>query len=278
MIALGRRRRLPGRPADAAAMRRDPVGDQRARVGGGEFGVGGAHVAQPAKTVQRFLPAAIRDIEQEGRTPARSRPDGRRAESGRGRFRRQSAGRRGGDPAARSAHARACGRCSASDREGLCAGDGAPSANIPWRSASTDACCRPSLPPRPTSFKGSIWRLLDDSAEPAKAIRPAIYLLRPGGAAARRRTRPCRKAPDPRRSMSAGVVRSQPSGVMKSVHAGYLAGMDRVGGDRRVLAPGSCRTISSPSSGSSEQFEKTIRPPGLSNAHGTVQQAALQAG
>ena len=67
--ALGRRLRVPRRPADAAAMGRDPVGHQGARIGGGEFGVGGAHVAQPAEAVQRLLPALVCDIEQEGRPP-----------------------------------------------------------------------------------------------------------------------------------------------------------------------------------------------------------------
>ena len=56
--ALGGRRRLPGDAGDAAAVDGDPVRHQRARIGGGELGAGGAHVAQPAEAVQRLQPAA----------------------------------------------------------------------------------------------------------------------------------------------------------------------------------------------------------------------------
>ena len=57
--ALGRGAGLPGDAGNVAAMHGDPVGDQGAGVGGGELGAGGAHVAQPAKAVQRLLPAVI---------------------------------------------------------------------------------------------------------------------------------------------------------------------------------------------------------------------------
>src|SRR5918994_1050834 len=64
--ALGRCRRLPADAADAAAMHGDPIGNQRPGVGGGKLGAGGAHVAQPAEAVQRFLPAAIGDLHLKG--------------------------------------------------------------------------------------------------------------------------------------------------------------------------------------------------------------------
>ena len=68
--ALGRGRRLPGDARDAAAMGRDPVGHQRARIGGRELGAGRAHVAQPAEAVQRLQPAAVLHLDLEWRAAA----------------------------------------------------------------------------------------------------------------------------------------------------------------------------------------------------------------
>ena len=57
-------------PEMRAAMHGDPVRHQRSRIGGGEFGAGGAHVAQPAETVQRFQPSRICDVDLERRLAA----------------------------------------------------------------------------------------------------------------------------------------------------------------------------------------------------------------
>ena len=62
--------RVPGDAGNAGAVDLDPVGDQRARVGGGELGAGGAHMAQPAEAVQRFQPLRIGDVELERRLAA----------------------------------------------------------------------------------------------------------------------------------------------------------------------------------------------------------------
>ncbi len=70
-----------------------------------------------AANENRAATSASRDARRSsGKANGRpSRSSRRTAESGRGRFRRRSVDRRGGDPAARSARARACGRYSASD-------------------------------------------------------------------------------------------------------------------------------------------------------------------
>ena len=61
---------IPGDAGNAGAVDLDPVRDQRAGVGGGKLGAGGAHVAQPAEAVQRFQPLRIGDVELEGRLAA----------------------------------------------------------------------------------------------------------------------------------------------------------------------------------------------------------------
>ncbi len=137
--------------------------------------------------------------------------------------------------------------------------------------------CRPSLPPRPTSFKGSIWRLLDDSADSAKAVRPTIFLRQ-----ARRRSRAAKNPSMPEsagsgRTRSAGVVRRNPSGVTKSAVPGSSPTSDRIGGDRLVLGqegPDHLLAL--------QRIERAVGeddpPAGPDQSHGTVQQAALQAG
>ncbi len=65
--ALCRDLRCPGRTANRAAMRGDPVAEQSPRIGGGKFGACGAQIAQPAKIVQGSLPRGIGRLNQERR-------------------------------------------------------------------------------------------------------------------------------------------------------------------------------------------------------------------
>ena len=62
--------RIPRGRGDAAAMDGDPVGDQRPRVGKGEFRAGLAHVAQPAEAMQGMLPLERSAGHLEGRSAA----------------------------------------------------------------------------------------------------------------------------------------------------------------------------------------------------------------
>lgn len=63
-------RRLPGDAGNAAAIGGNPVADQRTGIGGGKLGAGGAHVAQPAKAMQRALPVAVGHFDLERRLAA----------------------------------------------------------------------------------------------------------------------------------------------------------------------------------------------------------------
>ncbi len=58
-------------------------------------------------------------------------------------------------------------------------------------------------------------------------------------------------------------MRSVPSGAMNAIGAGDLARPDRVERDIGMLGQEGRDKQSSPSSGSSEQLEKTMRPPGF---------------
>ncbi len=58
--------RLPRHAGDAPAVERHPFFHQSSGIGGGEVALGGAHVAQPAKTVQGILPWEVVDRSAEG--------------------------------------------------------------------------------------------------------------------------------------------------------------------------------------------------------------------
>ena len=91
----------------AGALQRDPFVDQRARIGAGDAGVGGAQMAQPAEAVQRHRPVLGRRRRSRTASARRRPPPCRRTRSGRHRSRSRGWSRRCADPAARSAAGRA---------------------------------------------------------------------------------------------------------------------------------------------------------------------------
>ena len=254
----GRQRdRVPG------ALQRDPFVDQRAGIGAGDAGFGGAQMAQPAEAQQRRSP--IRPMAAPSRTPSgrrRSRPC-RRRRNGRNRFRSHGLRRRCADPAARSAGGRSG-----------CGSSGQRSSGWPLTRPAT----RRSPAAQATSH-GQLGMVRDRYARHRRAC-PSVERGCPcpaGGhhsetvsrgqqrgqrtvisyafcRASRRKSRRGRRAADRHSGKWQGRVRRSPSGSDEFGEAAHL-----VRGDRPPPHAGSRASRpaidASPSSGSSEQVQ-----------------------